>query len=427
MALSNRAKRIIKNNYLSFRRKAKKVLFAVPFWVLLVGVALTSTGIGRYIYLVNIRHDQDMASYWTADSEVPYRHMSVYGRGARPGSTDTPPLYINQSESLSRSDIVTMRTSLQTLADSGRSSSGKSGLDDDGRPRGWEDCFSSYLTGSIETVALPEETTAFNMTSTCDVVAVEGNYAVFHPFSYMSGGFLPETVTDSRQIVLNDVLAWKFYKSYDVIGNKVKLWGQEFTIIGVVTEPNDGIANSAGTNNPRVYVYFTAMENFAPLTSPDSVTGSGSNGNNSSQAQATPTPAAAAAVTGAAGAAQSGSTSVRPTMAVMCYEAMLPEAVPGVAKNDMSSSVPNYNPATPNFYVISNTERFGVLSTWRFMWPIGKTQSALSVYDFPFWEKTAQLTQQHLFADEILTVVGVLALCSGTVMAILRHRKMSRK
>ena len=320
-----------------------------------------------------------------------------------------------------------MRTALQTLADSGRSSSGKSGLDQDGRPRGWEDCFSSYLTASIETVPLPEETNAFSLTSTCDVVAIEGNYAVFHPFAYMSGGFLPETVTDARQIVINDVLAWKFYKSYDVIGNKLKLWGQEFTIIGVVSEPNDGIANSAGTNNPRAYVYFTAMENLAPLTSPDSTSRS-NNGASASSTQATPTPApAAAGAQGATGNAQAGTTTTRPTMAVMCYEAMLPEAVPGVAKNDMSSSVPNYNPATPNFYVISNTERFGLLSTWRFMWPIGKTQSALSVYDFPFWEKTAQLTQQHLFADEIITVVGVLALCSGTVMAILRHRKMSRK
>jgi hypothetical protein len=114
-------------------------------------------------------------------------------------------------------------------------------------------------------------------------------------------------------------------------------------------------------------------------------------------------------------------------MAILCYEAMLPEAVRGVAKNDMSSSLANYTPANPNFYVLSNTDRFGLRDSWRFMWPIGKTQTRLAPYEFPYWEKTAQLTSQHLFADEIVTAVGIITLLSGGIMAALRYRKMSRK
>ncbi len=406
---------------------------AAPFWVLLASVALTSTGIGRYIYLNNNRYDMHMASYWTSeDSATSFRYMSVYARGARPGGSDTPALYINQSTSLSRSDIVTMRTSLQNLADSGRSSAGKSGLGTDGRPVGWEDCFCSYLTASIDTVADPGDPQAFTFNSTTDVIAVEGNFLAFHPFSFLSGGFLPEIAEDARQIVVNDVLAWKFYKSYDVLGEKLMLWGQEFTIIGVVTEPTDKIARTTGTNEPRVYVYFSAMEQWAPLVSTDNTTNSnngtpGQNGSsgatqyNNSQPVATGNASAGAA--GAAGSGTGTTPAVRPDMAIMCYEAMLPEAVKNVAKTDMSSSVPNYTPATPNFYVVSNTGRFSVYNTWHFMWPIGQTQTRLAQYDFPYWEKCAQLTSQHLFADVLLTSLGAILLVTGTIMAALRYRR----
>ena len=68
-----------------------------------------------------------------------------------------------------------------------------------------------------------------------------------------------------------------------------------------------------------------------------------------------------------------------------------------------------------------------MLDSWRFMWPIGKTQSRLAAYEFPYWEKTAQLTSEHLFADEVITVAGIVTLISGTLMAALRYRKSSRK
>lgn len=399
---------------------------AAPFWVLLIGITLTSVGIGRYAFLTDKRQDQNMASYWEYESQYNYRHMSVYARGARPGGETTPPVYINTATSLKRADIVAIRNALQGLADTSLGQTGKGGLNQDGRPRGWEDCYSSFLTGTIESIADTESPTQFTFTSTCDIIAVDGNFPAFHPFRYMSGGFLPEVSYDNRQIVLNDVLAWKFYKSYDVLGNTVKLWGQEFTVIGVVGEPNDGIARGAGTEQPRAYVYFSAMEELAPLQAADPSTQPGQGTGSNIQAS-TSAASAAAAAAGAADPSASGTNTPRPDMAILCYEAMLPEAVRNVAKNDMSSAVTNYNPSDPNFYIVSNTGRFSLLDSWHFMWPIGKTESRLAAYEFPFWEKTAQLTSEHLFADEIITVAGFVTLISGVLMAGLRYRKSSRK
>ncbi|MBQ5414591.1 MAG: ABC transporter permease [Firmicutes bacterium] len=429
MALSKSAKRYIKDKLYLQKRRIRKIVMAAPFWVLIIGVTLTSLGIGRYAYLTDKRQDQNMASYWEYDAQYNYRHMSVYARGARPGGETTPPVYINTATSLKRADIVAIRTALQGIADTSLGQSGKGGLSQDGRPRGWEDCYSSFLTGTIESVADTESVTQFSFTSTCDIVAIDGNYPAFHPFRYMSGGFLPEVGYDNRQIVLNDVLAWKFYKSYDIIGYTVKLWGENFTVIGVVGEPNDGIARSAGTEQPRAYVYFSAMEELAPLEAadPSSNPAPGSNGSSSAPASSGVSAAAPAGSGAADLSAGTGSATQRPDMAILCYEAMLPEAVRNVAKNDMSSAVTNYNPSDPNFYIISNTGRFSLLDSWRFMWPIGKTQSRLAAYEFPYWEKTAQLTSEHLFADEVITVAGIVTLISGTLMAALRYRKSSRK
>ncbi len=424
MAAQGKIRRYFKDLYRNNRRKVKRIIMVSHFWLLLAGLFLTSLGIGRYIYLNHKRPDQHMNVYWASDSELGYRHMSVYARGARPGGALTPPVYINSGVSLKRADIIEIRTNLQNLADSGRGSQSKSGLGTDGRPHGWEDCMSSFLDGNIQTVPLDGVNSTSAMTSPCNIVAVEGNFPAFHPFRYMSGGFLPEVLDDARQIVINDVLAWKFYKSYDVIGNKLSLWGQEFTIIGVVSELSDSMSRATGTLDPRVYIYFTAMESWAPLTdsgNDNSRSATASSGNNTTP---TPTPSGTSP-SSPANAPENSEPSVRPEMAVMCYEAMLPEVIRGVAKSDMSNSMASYTPAEPNFYLLSNTGRFNLIDTWKYMLPIGKTSSRLSVYEFPYWEKAAQLTTQHMFADELSVIAGFVLLITGGVQSVLRYRKMS--
>ncbi|MCR5592372.1 MAG: ABC transporter permease [Saccharofermentans sp.] len=422
----------LKENYDIARSRLKSFVLAAPFWVLTAAVAVTSTGVGRYLALTHNRFDQRMNTYWEQESTTGYRQMSVYARGTRPAGIGTPAVYIDADNSLKRSDLILIRNSLQNAADSGRNVGSKGGLGQDGRPVGWEDCFSSYLNGNVTQVIDSQSSYTFSQTTETNIIAVEGNFPAFHPFTYVAGGFLPEIPTDTRQIVLNDVLAWRLYKSYDVLGERLELWGEQFTIIGVVSEPNDSLARSTGTLDTRAYIYFSAMEELAPLTD-DTVTNNG-NGNNSanganiSSSTLTPPPASAAAGNSQNGAnGNTNNTTARPEMAVLCYEAMLPELVRGVGRTDMAAALPNYNPAIPKYYVVSNTGRYNVIDTWRFMWPIGKTQAKLAPYEFPYWERCAQSTSAHLFADELLVGLGTILLFIGVVMVALRHRKMSRK
>jgi len=396
MSFMQNVKTFFGDSFEGHKQRLKKLVLAAPFWVLLIGFAMTATGVGRYIYLTDCRVDQKMAVYWSAGSGTSFRQMSVYGRGLRPSGETSAPVYIDAQTSLKRSDITIIRSSLQSAADAGRAVSSKSG-DSATRLSGWEDCFSSFLQATLTVVIDDASAQVVSASSDAEIVAVEGNFTVFHPFEYLSGGFLPETVEDSRQIVINDVLAWKFFRSYDVVGSKLNLWGGEFTIIGVVKEAGDSIAKSTGTDEPRAYVYFSTMEAIAPVSTVTSEEG------------------------------RESSTTTRPDIAVLCYEAMLPEIVKGVAKTDMVTALPSYTASDPGFYVVSNTGRFNIYNVYKYMWPIGQTSSMLSGYELPYWEKAAALTTQHLFADEILVAGGVVLLLSGTVMAILRHRKMSLK
>ena len=80
MALTNSAKRYIRDKIYLGKRKVRKIVLAAPFWVLLIGVTMTSLGIGRYIYLTDNRKDQSMNTYWEYGAQMPYRQGRSFSR-----------------------------------------------------------------------------------------------------------------------------------------------------------------------------------------------------------------------------------------------------------------------------------------------------------------------------------------------------------
>lgn len=420
MYLIDNLKKYIRETYVNNKKAAKKFVLTAPIVVLLIGIVLTSVGVGRYIYLVRNRADQNMNVYWSGDSTMNYRQMTIFARGARSEGAASAPMYIDSQRSLKRSDIAIMRQRLQDAADTGVAASGKGGLAADGSPQGWEDCFSSFLTGTVS--SLQENNGVLTPITTVDaqIVGVEGNFPALHPFAFEAGGFIPEIVEDVRVIVLNNNLAWRFFRSYDVVGRKIDLWGQTFTVIGVVSEPTDSIASNAGSEDFRAYVHFAALEVYAA---------SFSNANTDSTASST-TAVASTTATASASTTASGNGQATPTsndVAILCYEAILPEIVTGVAKTDVINAIQQYNAADPQMYVVSNTGRFNIIEVWKYMWPIGKMDSRLSGYEFSYWERTAILTTYHLFADIIVASSGIILIAVGSIMLSLRQNKMSSK
>ena len=379
------------------KRNLLKLILAVPFWLIVVALFLMAFGIGRAIYLIDTRPDQQVAEVWQRGSETSYRHMTVYAGGIRAAGEKSPLTYQEGGKSIHLADIALIRQALQNTSDTGSAAGNKNFQYTEGKQlRGWEDCYSSTVMATVEALDVVDGLEVISGKSEAQLVAVGGNYKAFHPFRYLSGGFLPETPVDTNQIVLNDVLAWKFYHSYDVVGNRIMINGQMFTIIGVVEERTTKVAELAGEQENRAFIYFGTLGALYDTT------GDGEEGE--------------------------GYISAPSDYAIQCYEAILPELVKGVGVTDFKNALPSYSLSNPQLYVCNNTGRFGVTRVFDTVFPLGETDRERLGYEFPYWERAAQMTEDRLFYDYTITGIGIILLLIGFSMIGLKVRaKMAVK
>lgn len=380
------------------KRNLLKLILAVPFWLIVIALFLMAFGISRAVYLTDTRPDQQIAEAWQSNSDTSFRHMAVFAGGIRAQGDTSPMTYQEGGKSIHLADITLMRQALQSTADTGSAAGNKNIQYTEGKQlRGWEDCYSSTVMSTVEALDVVDGLEVKSGKSDAQLVAVGGNYKAFHPFRYLSGGFLPETPVDTNQIVLNDVLAWKFYHSYDVVGNRVMINEQMFTIIGVVEERTTKVAELAGEQEPRAFIYFGALGSICNTTDNTSDDGE-------------------------------GTFSAPADFAIQCYEALLPELVKGVGVTDFKNALPNYSLSNPQLYVSNNTGRFGVTRVFDTVFPLGETDKERLGYEFPYWERAAQLTEDRLFYDYTITGLGIILLLIVFSMIGLKFRaKMAVK
>ena len=393
MRITDKTKKLIVQEKENAGRKFLKFVFAVPFWLILAALVLIAFGIGRAVYLIDTRPDQYVAEIWQSNSDTSFRHMSVFANGIRAQGDKSPMTYIEGGKSIHLADIALMRKDLQGSTDTGSAASTKNIKYVEGKLRGWEDCYSSTVMATVNAIEVRDGLEVTTGTTDAQLVAVGGNYKAFHPFRYLSGGFLPEVPVDSNQIVINDVLAWKFYHSYDVVGNRLIINDQMFTIIGVVEERNTRVAELAGEQQNRAFIYFGTLGVLYDSGNAEPEDGD-----------------------------DFGGYKEPADYAIQCYEAILPELVKGVGVSDFKNALPSYSFTNPQLYVSDNTGRFGVFRIIDRVFPLGETDRDRMGYEFPYWEKAAQITEERLFYDYVLVFLGIILLLIGSVMAVLRFR-----
>ena len=360
MEIIDKTKKYMQETGARFGRNATTFMRTAPVVVLIACAILMIVSVICCINIVRSRPERNVASVWGQGSGVPYRHVAVYGHGGRAGEM-TPAVYSDRGTSLSKTDIYNIRKSLQGIVDTSRGVRRKVS-DKPIDPEGWEDAFCSFVKADMQC-----DHDSFNVSSDAFVYAVSGNFKVFHPYEYMSGGFLPVESVDKYQIVLNDNLAWKFFSSYDIIGERITMWDHEFTIIGVVREHDD--------NAMRAYVYYDCLEEYCVKTDENA------------------------------------------QPAVLCYEALLPEQISGSSVIDLRNTIPGYDMSSPSFYVVSITDRFGLSKVWDHMMPAGEMSAFLQGYELPFWEVSAQKAYSDMF---VWMIVFVFSAIVAVITAIVK-------
>ena len=321
-------------------------LHRLPVVLLVVSVVMILVSIVCITYQVTSCPERNCAKVWGQGSTVKYCHVSVFAKGARPGGESTPASYIDSGVSLVRQDLPNIHKSLQGIIAEGN----------------WTDSYSSFTKSEVAALRTPGDA------SEVEIYAVGGNFKAFHPFECISGGFLPLTPVDQYHIVLNDTLAWKMYGSSDVTGERLKLWGKDYTVIGVVKDQDDDL--------PRAYVYFSCLEELcAGLDNP-----------------------------------------VVPS--ILCYEIMLPENIPGEAILEVRNTLPSQE-----LYVENITDRFSLSSVWDHMMPPGKNDDIVRGYEMPYWEISSEKVVKNVFAWGVVMAFGfALGVGMGGVVVMEKMR-----
>jgi hypothetical protein len=70
------------------------------------------------------------------------------------------------------------------------------------------------------------------------IIYTNSDYFSLRNFSFLSGGGWTLEQENANVIVLNDIMAWRLFGSNDVVGKEIFLFGEFYTIIGVVEQEN---------------------------------------------------------------------------------------------------------------------------------------------------------------------------------------------
>lgn len=380
----------------------KNIVVSAFVWVIVAGLALcTATGIMMW-NTIDARKDQQMNKYWQNNSEMSYRQMSVFGKGYGAG-TEPKHAQDGNPEYLTLKSIETIRENLENKVSENAKKNNKPDKNnkkklDKKTQSNWTDCYSTFFDASCAyefDQTINGETSTKSVPFNANIVAVGGNYKAFHPFEFLSGGFLPADEFDLNICVINDNLAWTLFRSYDIAGRKINILGDEYQIIGVVAENSTSIDKLTGAQANRIYCYYSKME--------------------------------ALNQKGYFNMGSFEEGQLIDPLAILCYEAMLPEIVSGVAKSDVLSSLPTYNASNPQFVVVSNTGRFNPINVYKENMPIGSSEQKYGSFMFPYWEKAARLSTERLFIEGILFIIGVILIFIGIIITVLRFSKKIQK
>ncbi len=386
----------------SFLRKLFRALPFVFAGLALLCIVISAIQITR---LKEFQYDQYAAERWAGDSGNPYRQVSVIGRGQLQ-SSGSAALFIDSGVSLNKETITELRNTISGIITTAESQKKDNDPDAPQKSSGraWVDAYYAEAKSIIRVTVDGQET---GVSTESRITGVSGYYYLFHPRQILSGSFLAEVPIDGQTIVLNEQLAWLLFKSNDIQDQTVMIGMREYTIIGVVREPDRNADRTAGFDEPRAYMYFDelALMN-QPVGEPKESFENQEAGSYYS----------------------SGEGEIGPgDLAIFCYEAVLSDPIDGIALNDLKTALTTYNPSEGNFYFVNHTDRFGLLRIADRFLTAGEDVPQRSTFTFPASELSAQITEQYLSIAWIILFVAVFFLIISLLASFLTiRRRLSR-
>lgn len=170
-------------------------------------------------------------------------------------------------------------------------------------------------------------------------LGVGGDFFTFHNLPLLAGTYFDTDSVMLDVVVIDEVLAWQVFGSYDVIGLDLFIGGSPYTVAGVVLREYTDFSNITYGENPRIYMSYEALNIL-----------------NNYQ------------------------------LSITCYEALMPNPVSNFAMNMLSDNV---SISESNVILRENSTRFDLLNLYQSLADFNYRSMRQSNVIFPYWENIA--------------------------------------
>jgi len=203
--------------------------------------------------------------------------------------------------------------------------------------------------------------------TTAEVIAAGGDFFVFHPQEFVYGSAFLNDLSNPNGVVIDDDLAWKLFGATDIVGMEVTVNGISFTVSGVSCRESDsGIYNYTYGERPRMYMSYAG---FVKLYGNDAH--------------------------------------------ITMYEAALPNAVKGFARNIFNGAV-SVNEETMS--VQEASDRFSLLNRYNNMKILKYSWIRENKIEYPYWENEAKVAD---YRCAILMIFEVISASAAVISMLL--------
>ena len=170
-------------------------------------------------------------------------------------------------------------------------------------------------------------------------MGVGGDFFVFHNLPLLAGTYFDSGSNLLDIVIIDEVLAWQVFGSYNVIGFDIFISETPYTVVGVVSREYTDFANETYGENPRIYMLYETlniMNNY--------------------------------------------------NLSITCYEALLPNPVSNFAMNMLTD---NMSVSDSSVVYRENTSRYSILSLYKSIANYNQRSMSRNNVIFPYWENIA--------------------------------------
>ncbi len=229
-------------------------------------------------------------------------------------------------------------------------------------------------------------------------LGVGGDFFLFHPMTFLSGGFFSGDDLMKDSIVIDEDLAWQLYGSTDIIGQGVMIGNVPHYIVGVVAKEHGRITEASGLSKSYVYMSYDSLSKYGDIFSGSTESGK---------------------------ALEDGS--VVKKGGINCIEVVCPNPVKGLAARIAKESL-----AIPeeNVKVIDNTDRFSFFSLYGVLISFGlRSMNSMAIY-YPYWENAARGYEDILaliLLFRLICIIIAIIIFTFIIVDSYRNKKWKAK